>query len=98
MGLLDLLIWSLPGPLPDPGTLVSTWTSLGPGESGPHLDLTRPGDFVTHVDLIAVDSFSASPGNGESDLFFASPRPGDCFSPGHHRDSVPLHGAKDGLS
>lgn len=59
-----------------------TWASLGPGESGPYLVLTRnwylwsppgnhmgpvklvpiwaspsPGDFVPHLDLIAVDSF-----------------------------------------
>ena len=77
MDLLDLLIWSLPGPLPDPGTLVSTSASLGPGESGPHLGLTRPGDFVTHVDLIAVDSFLASPGTGDSDPICASTIPGD---------------------
>ena len=35
------------------------------------------GDFVPHVDLIAVDSFLASPGTGDSDPIYASPRPGD---------------------
>ena len=28
---------------------------------------SSPGDFVPHLDLIAVDSFLASPGTGESD-------------------------------
>ena len=61
------LIWSLHGPLPDPGILVTT---------SPHLDLVNlvpiwaspsPGDFVPHLDLIAVDSLLASPGTGDSD-------------------------------
>ena len=82
---------------------VPTWASLGPGESGPHLDLTRPGDFVTHVDLIAVDSFLASPGTGDSDPIWASPRSGDsgphlgiigtrllCSTPEPHLDMMTL--------
>ena len=36
-----------------------------------------PGDFVPHLDLIAVDSFLASPGTGDSDPNWASPRSGD---------------------
>ena len=35
-----------------------------------------PGDYVPHLDLIAVDSFLASPGSGESDPICASPRSG----------------------
>ena len=76
MGLLDLLIWSLPGPLPDPGTLGTTWASAEPGESGPFWVSHSPGDFVPHLDLIAVDSFLASPGTGDSDPICASPRSG----------------------
>ena len=53
---------------------------------GPHLDLVNlvpiwassiPGDFVPHLDLIAVDPFLASPGTGVSDPICASPRSGD---------------------
>ena len=36
-----------------------------------------PGDFVPHLDLIAVDSFLASPGNGDDDPNWASARSGD---------------------
>ena len=36
-----------------------------------------PGDFVPHLDLIAVDSFLASPATGDSDPTWASPRSGD---------------------
>ena len=36
-----------------------------------------PGDVVPHLDLIAVDSFLASPGSGDSDRIWASPRSGD---------------------
>ena len=36
-----------------------------------------PRDFVPHLDLIAVDSFMASPGPGDSDPIFVSPRPSD---------------------
>ena len=36
-----------------------------------------PGEFVAHLDLIAVDSFLASPGSGNSDPNWASPRSGD---------------------
>ena len=41
MDLVTGRILLLPGPLPDPGTLVTTWASPGPGESGPHLGLTH---------------------------------------------------------
>ena len=65
MGLLDLvnlvLTWSFPG------TLFTTWESLGPGEIGPHLGLTQSSGLVPHLDLIAVDSFLASPETGDSD-------------------------------
>ena len=53
---------------------------------GPHLALVNlvpicaspsPGDFVPHLDLFAVDSFLASPGTGDSDPNWASPRSGD---------------------
>ena len=36
-----------------------------------------PGDFVPHLGLIAVDSFLASTGTGDSDPNWASPRSGD---------------------
>ena len=36
-----------------------------------------PGDFVPHLDLIAVDSFLASPGTGDCDPNWTSPRSGD---------------------
>ena len=36
-----------------------------------------PGDFVPHIDLIAVDSFWASSGSGDSDPICGSPTPGD---------------------
>ena len=36
-----------------------------------------PGDFVSLMDLIAVDSFLASPGTGDSDPKWTSPRSGD---------------------
>ena len=36
-----------------------------------------PRDFVPHLDLIAVDSFLASPGSGDSDPNWGSPRSGD---------------------
>ena len=38
---------------------------------------TSPGEFVPHLDLIAVDSFLTSPGTGASDAMWASPRSGD---------------------
>ena len=53
----------------------------------PHMDLVNlvpiwasptPRDFVPHLDLIAVDSFLSSPGTGDSDPNWASPRSGDC--------------------
>ena len=77
MGLLDLVNLVLPGTLPDPGTLVTTLASLGPGESGPIWASPSPGDFVPHLDLIAVDSFLGSPGTGVSDPNWASPRSAD---------------------
>ena len=58
-------------------TLVTTWESPGPGESGPIWASPSPRDFVPHLDLIAVDSFLASPGTGDSDPNSASPRSGD---------------------
>ena len=36
-----------------------------------------PGDFVPHLDVIAVDSFLASPGTGDSAPHWASARSGD---------------------
>ena len=48
-------LWSPPGPYLDLVNLVPIWAS------------TSPGDFVPHVDLIAVDSFSASHGPVASD-------------------------------
>ena len=36
-----------------------------------------PGDFVPLLDLIAVDSFWASPGTGDSDPNWASTKSGD---------------------
>ena len=38
----------------------------------PVWDSPSPGDFVPHLDLIAVDSFLASPGTGDSDPTWAS--------------------------
>ena len=60
-------IWALPGPLPDPGTLVTTWASPGTGESSPHLGLPQSWWLCSHMDLITVDAFLASPGTGDSD-------------------------------
>ena len=77
MGLLDLV------------NLVLTWSSPTPGlwsPPGPNLDLVNlvpiwaspsPADFVPHLDLIAVDSFLASPGTGYSDPICALPSSGD---------------------
>ena len=45
--------------------LVPNWASPSPGE------------FAAHLDLIAVDSFLASPGTGDSDPKWASHRYGD---------------------
>ena len=61
----------------------------GTGNSGHHLGITglvnlvpiwvspRSGDFVPHLDLIAVNSLLASPATGDSDSIWASPRSGD---------------------
>ena len=66
VGLLDLVIlvltwsspnlgsWSSPGPHLDKVNLVPIWASPSPVY------------FVPHLDLIAVDSFFASPGTGDS--------------------------------
>ena len=67
----------IPGPHPDLVILVTTWESPGQGESGPHLGLNSPVDFLPHLDLIAVDSFLASTGTVDSDPNWASPRSGD---------------------
>ena len=40
-----------------------------------------PGDFVPHLDLIAVDSFLASPGTGDSGPYLDVPGPGDSGTP-----------------
>ena len=85
------LIWSLPSPHPELVILVTTWES------------PRPGDFVPHLDLIAVDTFLASPGSGNSDPNWASPRSGDsgphlwtimtwilCSTPQPHLDMMTL--------
>ena len=68
---------------------VATWASHIAGDSIPLVGLLelvnlvpiwaspRPGDFVPHLDLIAVDSFLVSPGTGDSDPICASPRSGD---------------------
>ena len=83
VGIFDMLIWSLPDPLPDPGTC---------SPPGPHLDLVNLvpiwaspslGDFVPNLDLIAVDSFLASPGPGDTDLRVAQTW-SLWSSPGHH--------------
>ena len=58
-------MWSLPSPHPELVNLVTTWAS------------PNPGDFVPHLDLIAVETFLASPGCGNSDPIWASPRYGD---------------------
>ena len=58
-------LWSPPGPHLDLVNLVPTWAS------------PSPGDFVPKMDLIAVDSFLASPGTGDSDPICVSPIPGD---------------------
>ena len=74
---MDLVNEVLTCSFPELVTLVTTWESLGPGESGPHLASPSPADFVPHIDLIAVDAFLASPGTGDSDPICASPRPGE---------------------
>ena len=43
----------------------------------PIWDLPSPVDFLPHLDLIAVDTFLASPGTGDSDPNWASLRSGD---------------------
>ena len=40
-----------------------------------------PGDFVPHLDLIAVDTFLASPGTGDSGPYLDVPGPGDSGTP-----------------
>ena len=100
---------------PGPAEWGGTWASPILGDSGPHvgiLDLVNlvpiwaspsPSDFVLHLDMIAVDSFLASPGTGDSDPICASPRPGDsgphlgiigtrclCSTPEPHQDMMTL--------
>ena len=58
-------LWEPPGAHVDLVNLVPLWASRSPG------------DFVPHLGLIAVDSFLASPGTGDSDPICASPRSGD---------------------
>ena len=71
--------------------LVNTWAS------------PSPGDFVPHLDLIAVDTFLASPESGNSDPNWASSRSGDsgphmwtiktwilCSTPETHLDTMTL--------
>ena len=83
--------------------MVTTWESPGQGESGPHLGLNSPVDTLPHLDLIAVDSFLASTGTGDSDPNWASPRTCDsgphlwtimtwilCSTPEHHLDMMTL--------
>ena len=66
---------------------------------------SSPGDIVPHLDLIAVDSFLASPGTGDSDPNWAPPRSGDsgphlwtimtgilCSTPEPHLDLMTLEG------
>ena len=79
-------MWASLGPgESDPYLVLSKTRGLW-SPTGPHLDLVNPviiwdspspGDFVPHLDLIAVDSFLASPGTGDSDPICALPRPGD---------------------
>ena len=69
----------------------------------PNWAFASPGDFVPHLELIAVDSFLASPGTGDSDLIWATPRSGDsgphvgiigtwllCSTPEPHLDMMTL--------
>ena len=58
-------LWSPPGPHLDLVNVVPIWAS------------PSPGDFVPHLDLIAMDSFLASSGTGDSDPNWVSPRSGD---------------------
>ena len=64
---------------------------------------SSPGDFALYLDLIAVESFLASPGIGDSDPKWDSPRSGDagphlwiimtwilCSTPEHHLDMMTL--------
>ena len=67
MGLLDLVNLVLTSSSPNLGTLVITWASPGEGELVPIWASPSPGYFVPHLELIAVDSFFASPGTGDSD-------------------------------
>ena len=83
-------MWSLTSPHPELVNLVTTWASPRP-------------DFVPHLDLIAVDTFLASPGSGNSDPNWASSRSGDsgphlwtvmtwilCSTPEPHLDMMTL--------
>ena len=74
MGLLDLVNLVLTWSSPSPGVSGHHLGLPGPGESDPLWASPRPVDFVTHLYLIAVDSFLASPGTGDSDPICVSPR------------------------
>ena len=79
-------VWSPPGPHLDLVNLVPIWAS------------PSHGDFVHHLDLIAVDTYLASPGTGDSNLSahhpdlvtlvltWASLVPGDCSTAEPHLD------------
>ena len=79
VGLLDLVNLVLTSSSPNLGTLVITWASPVEGELVPiwASPSPNPGYFVPHLELIAVDSFFASPATGDSDPICASPRSGD---------------------
>ena len=87
MDLVTGRILLLPVPLPDSGTLDTTWAHLDLVDLVPIWASPSPGDFVPHLYLIALDCFLASPGTGESDPICASPRPGDS---GPHLDMMTL--------
>ena len=67
MGLLDLVNLVLTSSSPNLGTLFITWASPGEGKLVPIWASPSPGYFVPHLELIAVDSFFASPATGDSD-------------------------------
>ena len=70
---LELVTLILSMASPDLVTVVPIGTSPGPHVSGPTWASPSPGDVVPHLGLIAVDSFLASPGTGDSDTNWASP-------------------------
>ena len=108
----QVLTWASFCPVESGPYLVVTrnWYVCSP--PGNNLDLVNlvqiwaspsPGDFLHHLDLIAVDAFLASPGTGDSDPICVSPRSGDsgphlgiigtwliCSTPEPHRDMITL--------